>query len=228
MKMWKDFRGHSVIALGLLASFSVFAPMGGAIPLVPPAAAVPGTNFASGFWTTVDATLGPITVTSNPAGAFSGTLEQWVVTDATTGDLDFIYQVMNASTSRDAMGEVSTTDFTGYTTDVGYCSACADILSGGPAGTVAPSTVARPEAETVQFHFDSPNLLSPGLKTYDLVVKTDATQFGLIGTTQVIDGGVFTASTYAPVPEPMSAGLLLGGLFGVGLLVARRFRMQQS
>jgi hypothetical protein len=33
---------------------------------------------------------------------------------------------------------------------------------------------------------------------------------------------------FDPTPEPAYAGLLVGGLFGLGLLVARRFQARQS
>src|SRR5271165_6699863 len=235
MNTW-NFRGHSVITLGLLATAILFAPVGNATMLAPGATTGPPTqDFSSAIFAgATDAMLGPIAVTSNPVGSFTGSLEQWVLTDSVTGGLDFIYQVSYATTSSDGLLMLSTTNFTGFTTDVGYCSnaggafPCTDILAGAPAGSVAPSTIDRSVAgNVVGFNFAGAGV-APGAKSYDLVIKTNATSFGLIGNTQVIDGGVFTTPTYAPTPEPGSVGLLLGGLFGAGLFVTRKFRAQRQ
>jgi hypothetical protein len=194
-------------------------------------------DFASGFFFTspIDST-GPIAFTAN-SGTFSGTLEQWVATDVNTGGLDFLYQVVSSNNSADPMEHISVTGFSGFTTDAGFCSnlgggqpdPCGNPL-GGANGTLAPSNITRSSASTVDFSFLAAGI-APGVTTYDLVVKTNATRYGLVGMANVIDGGVASMTTFAPTtatPEPASTGLLLGGLAGVGLFVARRFRIQQS
>jgi len=231
-----------MVVVGLLA-LAIFASVGNATTLTPGQSVcatgctfTPIQDFAAGiFFTSPIADTGPLAFTAN-SGAFSGTLEEWVARDLNTGGLDFLYQVVNNAKSADSIEHVSVTSYAGFTTDVGFCSnpggggtdPCGNPL-GLPNGTMAPTNITRSTASTVDFSFLSVGL-GPGVKSYDLVVKTNATRFGP-GFTSVIDGGVASVSTFAPassVPEPVSGGLLLGGLFSVGLFVARRFRVQQN
>jgi len=244
MKMSKGFRAYSSVAVGLLA-VAIFAPVGNATTLTPGQSVCatgctfsPIQDFAAGFFfTSPIADTGPIALTGLNAlsqTVFTGTLEEWVATDVNTGGLDFLYQVVNNAGSTDAMQSVSVASYAGFTTDVGYCSnpggggavPCGSPLGG--VGNLAPTSITRNSAATVDFGF-SPSGIGAGVQTYDLVVKTNATAYTL-GTTQVIDDGVASVITLAPsaTPEPVSAGLLLGGLFGAGLFVARRFRVPQN
>lgn len=244
MKMSKGLRAYSIVAVGLLA-LAIFAPVGHATTLNPGQSVCatgctfsPIQDFAAGFFFTSQiADTGPIALTGMNAlnqTVFTGTLEEWVATDVHTGGLDFLYQVVNNAGSADSIQNVSVASYAGFTTDVGYCSnppsgnpdPCGSPLGG--AGTLAPTSITRNSASTIDFGF-SPNGIPPGVQTYDLVVKTNATAYTL-GTTQVQDDGVASVITLAPsaAPEPVSAGLLLGGLFGVGLFVARRFRVPQN
>jgi len=242
MRISGGFTRFCTVALGLVA-LATFAPSGSATTLDPGQSVCasgctfsPIQDFASGlFFTSPIADTGPLAFTAN-SGTFSGTLEEWVAQDVNTGGLDFLYQVVNSSGSADAIEHMSVTGYSGYTTDVGFCS---DLGGGGavPCGnplggsaTLAPSTIVHSSGSVVDFSFLNSGI-APGAQTYDLVIKTNAEYYGF-GTANLIDGGVTSLTTFAPTttatPEPASTGLFLGGLFGVGLFVARRFRVQQN
>ena len=242
MRISTGFRQYCILALGLIALI-VMAPSAGATTLDPGQSVcalgctfTPIDDFASGiFFNSPIADTGPLAFTAN-SGTFSGTLEQWVAVDVNTGGLDFIYQVVNSGDSADAIEHMSVTGYSGYTTDVGFCDngglgqpyPCGSPLGGS--GTLAPSTIVHSSGSVVDFSFLNSGI-APGTQTYDLVIKTNAEYYGL-GTANLIDGGVSSLTTYAPTtaatPEPASVSLLLGGLVGIGLFVARRFRVQQN
>jgi hypothetical protein len=242
MHISRVFHGFPV-ALGLLA-LAIFAPAASATALDPGQSVcasgctfTPIQDFGAGFFFTgpIDST-GPLAFTAN-SGTFSGTLEEWVAEDVNTGGLDFLYQVVSSTSSADAIEHISVTGYNGFTTDAGFCSnpgggqpvPCGNPL-GGANGTLAPSNITRSSGSTIDFSFLTGGI-APGVTTYDLVVQTNATAYGLVGTANLIDGGVASMTTFAPTtatPEPASAGLFLGGLAGVGMLVARRFCGQQS
>ncbi len=66
----------------------------------------------------------------------------------------------------------------------------------------------------------------PGHSTYVLVIRTDATTFG-IGNAAIQDTTNVTVSALAPTPEPTLVGLLFVGLLGIVAVVERRRRTQQ-
>jgi hypothetical protein len=148
-------------------------------------------------------------------------VEEWVVTDSTTHDLDFVYQLTDTDpTGTGGFDQVTVTSFPSS-----LVTGTESFASGyGATGTVAPSSVGG-FGGAIDFNFD-PSGVVGGQTTYDLVVLTNATTYGP-GSILVQDGGQASIAGYAPTPEPGSVGLLLGGLFGLGLFV-RRFRMQQS
>jgi hypothetical protein len=223
MKMWKVFRGHSVIALGLLATVFVFASLANATLLAPN-----GSTGALG--STLNPVTGPVLVSVvneayNLGGGDTGTVSEWVVADANNtfgaGDLDFIYQVT-------VTGPPTVSDI-GRLTGSSYGSQTTDVYDGGWAGTV-PGTVAPINATNtgtggVAFNF-SPTIKG-GSTSYQLIVETSVTGY-VAGSIGLLDTNGGTVAGYAPSPEPGSVGLLLGGLFGLGLFVTRRFRVQQS
>ena len=161
---------------------------------------------------------------------YTGDLRELVVTDSLTGNLDFIYMIA-VTGGPDAVGRMTTTNYTGFTTDVGYSSTpTTDLLGLGDTPAVAPDDISRGSGgNTVAFNFNIPSEhLATGQETFLLVVKTNATTWGA-GSTQVIDGGIATVQTFAPTtPEPALAGVLLGGLFGAGLLITHRFRARRQ
>jgi hypothetical protein len=152
----------------------------------------------------------------------SGTVREAVIADSMNpfgaGDLTFVYQVTDITGD---VARLSGSDYTGWLTDVGVSPGHAPFV----AGAVSPATISRTaDGSVVGFNF-SPTLV--GATSLQLLIRTNATTFGS-GSIGVIDGGGLTLVGFAPAPEPAYAGLLLGGLFGLGLLVARRFQAKQS
>ena len=153
---------------------------------------------------------------------FTGTLYLRVVRATSTGKLDFHYQILNDATSTDAIKRLTTTNFDGFMTDV-------DWLTDG--SDVRPSRADRSlDNSVVGFRFIKPGrvtglgLLSPGLTSRWMVIRTDATHYA-VGSSSVIDGGVANVTSFAPVtapvPEPFTMAL---GAAGLGLAARRRRR----
>lgn len=158
---------------------------------------------------------------------FTGELREQVVVDNNTGFLDFIYQILSTG-GPDNIGKITTINYRDVTINAGTCPTCANLI--GAATNLDPVSIGRSGApgSVVAFDYGDPNgILGPGDETSVLVLKTNSTTFAL-GSTSVINGATVNVMTYDPTPEPMSAGLLLGGLLGVGLLVARKFQVKQN
>ena len=173
----------------------------------------------SGDWTLQNAAHPPLTLAT-------GTFEEWVVQDASTSHLDFVFALTNDSTSEDTVVSSSVFNYQGFSTDVG---AGTSLNSGGDkTGGVTPGTVSRDSAgDTV--NFQDINMPRGGFSQY-LVVETNATTFDENGNLSLIDGGtsnsqVFepsgTPATTAPLPLPIWGGLALMGLYG-GMTMRRR------
>ena len=220
MKMWKVFRGHSVIALGLLGSVFVFASLANATLLTPGGAPVAPSAITVGGGSTTDVTLGSTPFTSLPP-SFAGSVNEWVVSDTSTGgELDFIYQVTETGNGGGGIQNMSVTNFSSTINNAGY-------TTGYGIAPTLPATDVSVVSQTggaVTFNFGAGLPLGT---TVDLIVQTNATQYPA-GAINFNDGGIASVTGYGPTPEPGSVGLLLGGLFGLGLFVTRRFRVQQS
>jgi hypothetical protein len=145
-------------------------------------------------------------------GALSVSYSEYVAADQNNsfcaGCLDFAIFVMNNGT--ESAESISTGSFAGFLTDVGYWS--------GSTGA-APMTISR-SSDGLAIHFDyiGFNNLTPGQSSDYLVIETNATSY-VPGTITVQDGVTIDTAGFAPaVPEPMSMGLLGGGLALLGLV----------
>jgi hypothetical protein len=226
MKMW-NFRGHSVTALGLLGTAFIFASLASATTLAPDGSVSPVVVDAAGVSGTLLASVTDPYNVGLGGNQDIGSVTEWVVSDANNtfgaGDLDFIYQV-----TIDGAGDASKLTVSNYaslTTDVydalgTACAACA----GDVAGTVSASTASNNGVGGISFNFLP--VVPKNTTSYLLIVETGATQW-VPGQISVIDNTTANLGGFAPAPEPGSVGLLLGGLFSLGLFV-RRFRTQQS
>jgi hypothetical protein len=227
MKMWKVFRGHSVIALGLLVAIFAFASLANATLLTPGgSAALSGVTVGAG--STLEASVTDPYNVGTGGNQDVGSVTEWVVADSTNpfgaGDLDFIYQVTSLTVG-DA-SKLTLSNYSSLTTFVGdgVGATCA-VCTGDVAGTVAPSgSVINNGAGGVSFNY--PTVISPGGSSYLMYIQTSASAY-VAGNIAVIDNTTANLSGFAAAPEPGSVGLLLGGLFGLGLFVTRRFRAQK-
>jgi hypothetical protein len=173
---------------------------------------------------------------------FSGTVLSDVFIDGITGGLDFYYQYTGTATTPDAVERVTAASFSsadgvfadpfgvGVGVDIGTRNDTAGIpillASGFLPGTTNSSTVTRGSGgSVVGFNF-SPGITVPG-NSFVLIVRTHAPSFG-IGNGAVIDSNSANVAVWSPTPEPAFTGLMLGGLFAVGLFLTRRFRVSQN
>ncbi len=134
---------------------------------------------------------------------FTGTLDAAVWKEA-GGNLSFLYRVHNSANSQHAITTLGNSNF-----GLGIVDADFDLSPG-----TAPTYVDRDlNGSTVYFHFVAQPLglgaVAPGASSKWCYIRTSATSY-TIGSTSIIDGGVATVQTYAPVPEPASLIALVG------------------
>jgi hypothetical protein len=203
--------GFTLAALALpAASHAAILPVGGQInpTTVPPLAdeGIPGgtvlANLVSPF-----AGIG-----------FSGTLTSRVLQNDPSNPfpngLTFTYQVSNAAASVHVLHRLTSSNYTGFSTDVSF----------GPAPGVPPSQADRTTADVVGFNFvEAPGglgLIPPGSQSRLLVVQTSATQH-VNSFVSLINGGVSTVPSFSPIPEPGTWILATIGLLGIAALLRR-------
>jgi hypothetical protein len=151
---------------------------------------------------------------------FLGTVTSKVFTNDSSNPfganrLTFTYQITNAPESVHVLHRLTASDYTGFQTDVGF-----DGATGVP-----PSRVERSTADVVGFNFietvgGGAGLITPGSSSRTLVIQTDAPAFRP-SFVSLINGGVSTVASFAPVPEPGTWILASLGLLGLLGLVRR-------
>ena len=178
-----------------LGSIVLSTPSSSAAPL-PPNSAVPIVGTADPFiGLTPDATTGPLTLTGADANGnvfFTGTLVQDVFLNTTIGGVtgtSFRWTVSSDSTSINQIRRVTTINFAGFTLDADFVA----TDSGA-----SPNFATRNSGSTVGFNFPNGLGIPPGGATKRLYIQTNANSFTTGGSTNVIDGGVATVSTYQP------------------------------
>ena len=174
-------------------------------------------------------------VASNSATASAANFTEAVYRNS-AGILDFMFQVTNTSSDLLFTREANT-NFTGFSTDVGYITNGSTLPSSPFVdGTGGPLSVDRSvNGSTVGFNFTGfvGNFFQVGLigTTDVLVIATNATNFDSNGTVALsfsLGGG--GGDPFEPVATPLPAALPLfvTGLGGLGLLGWRRKRKAQA
>lgn len=153
---------------------------------------------------------------------YTGTLLSAVYND--NGTLDFYYQFTSNAGSTNSVTRITMTDFTGFTTNVGYSTTFSS--NGFTSGGNTPLSADRLSANVVGFNFNvggTNDSIGAGQDSAVLIIKTNATLYttGLVNT---IDGSVSQVSAFEPtcVPEPVSMALMGSGLLMLGLWRRKR------
>lgn len=194
------------------------------------------TNIITGTAAATDFTFS--TVSSGSLGGIN--LREAVYADPNNvfgaGKLDFLFQIQSGSGSsaNETITLVTTSSFTGFSTDVGYTTFTAKCIGGlpslpcafNPDQFFAPTFVSRSSnGSTVSFTTAIGNY-PPASAIF--VVETNATSYSTggsvtaSGATSSVTFAAFQPSGAASVPEPASIALLVLGFAGVSLFATRQ------
>jgi hypothetical protein len=186
-----------------------------AAPIVPGGVFFPAIAEPDPVGATLVFSTGPVPFS---AATFSGDLRSSVwKNDAANpfgpNALTFVYEIINAAGSPDAINRLSVSSFDGFLTDVSYTPV---------PGSTAPTYISRSvNGDVVGFGFLLP-ALAPNTNSTPLVVQTNAPVFAPT-LASLIDGSVTMVASVAPIgiPEPATFCLFVGGLM---LLASPRHR----
>jgi hypothetical protein len=207
-----------------LALCLVFATSASATALGPGTSGLPSAEPMVGA--TLEASTGVMNFTVTNLATMTvtatGTVEENVYLDSLTGHLDFVIAAHNNIGSSDAPDRITTTDYTGFSTDVGVNAGVNlspfNILGG--LGTVTPTSVDRSiSGGTVGFQL-LPNAFFAGTDTVNLVIETNANGWNTLGSINFIDGGIGSVNGFSPLATPEPASYLL---MGTGMLLCAFF-----
>lgn len=224
-----------LVGLGLAAS---------TLAIAAPANAVFLTNGTTGIAPTpgLPAGQGTLLASQSMTGTaltFQATFNQAVYLN-TAGTLDFYYQVIRlgpGEASNDEIRSFTVANFGGYTVDAYamggdpdgagfFLAANNPFLDDGVTASGPTTTFGRSLSGGVLTAEFGLNGLSRTENSATYIYRTNATAYNNLGTFGVIDGSTFPGRTFqptAPVPEPASWALMIGG-FGLvgGAIRARR------
>ena len=147
------------------------------------------------------------------------------------GCLDFVYQFTDTTkgatnTFPGIIERLTAASYSGFLTDFGYVTGTGS--NGTTTADVAPQFFSRSQTpgDVVSFSYELVNI-QPGQTSDLLVIATNATNYATNGTIGIQDGVAGSASGFsfsptAATPEPVSMGLLGGGLALLGIARMRK------